>query len=250
MLELDHPIVVLAVAPFVGSFLGVLIQRLPSYGDVVFARSNCPHCARQLAGRDLVPVLSWLSTGGRCRTCRQRLGLFYPAIELAAVAVAAWASVAVPDALLWPSCLLGWLLLALAVTDYETFLLPDALTYAAIVMGLGIAAVTESGALVDRILGALSGFICFALTTVLYRRLRGRDGLGLGDAKLLAGIGAWVSWEGLPSVVLIGAVSALLFVAVMMRRQPGFSGEMRIPFGTFLAIGGWIVWLYGPLGIS
>ena len=115
-------------APFIGSFLGVLIQRLPAGMPVAWARSACPHCGKQLSAADLVPVASWLASGGRCRYCATPLGIFYPGIEIAALGVAVWAAVALPDPLLiWAGCLLGWSLLAAATVDSRHLILPDIL---------------------------------------------------------------------------------------------------------------------------
>src|SRR5258708_4054476 len=118
---------VIILALFIGSFLGVLVQRLPQGEGVVAGRSRCPRCGAQLAAYDLIPILSWLALRGRCRTCRAPIGLFYPVIELAAVVIAIWATLVTSGWVLWTSCALGWILLTLAIIDWRHHLLPDVL---------------------------------------------------------------------------------------------------------------------------
>lgn len=196
----------------------------------------------------MVPVLSWLIAGRRCRYCSTSLGLFYPAVELAAIAVALWAAAVVPGGMiLWLTCALGWTLLALAVIDWRHLILPDALTLPLLVAGLVFAVCDEGSRLVDHAVGAAAGLTSFLLVAYCYRWLRAREGLGLGDAKLLAAAGAWVTWIGLPGVVVLAAATAL--AAVLARTVVGHGVELteRIPFGTYLCLGIWLVWLCGPL---
>lgn len=240
----------LLLAPFIGSFLGVLITRLPVGEPVALSRSRCPSCRRTLAVRDLVPLLSWVLARGRCRSCGAALGWFYPLIEIAALAVAVWAWTVAAGLALWASCMLGWTLLALAWIDARHLILPDVLTLPLLAAGLAAAALLDGADVAGHAIGAALGFGVFWLVAVLYRLLRGRDGLGLGDAKLLAAAGAWVSWQGLPGVVLIAAASGL--VAVLAAAAAGFAPEAarRIPFGPHLCLGIWLIWLYGPLMLT
>ncbi len=127
------------VAPFVGSFLGLLIERLPAGGKVVFARSACPACDHPLGPLDLVPLFSWLASRGRCRYCGAAIAAIHPAIELAALGLAVWAAMVVSGWLLWASCALGWALLALSVIDWRHHTLPDPLTLPLLVGGLAVA---------------------------------------------------------------------------------------------------------------
>jgi len=239
-----------ALAPFIGSFLGVVVKRAETPGAIVLGRSACDHCGARLEARDLVPLLSWVATGGRCRQCRQSIGLFYPAIELAAVVVALWAGLSAAGSMLWISCALGWTLLALAATDFEYYLLPDFLTLPLIVAGLVVAWVYDRPEFSDRAIGAAAGLFVIIGIHYLYRAIRGREGIGLGDAKLFAAAGAWVSWSGLPSVMLLAAVTGLVY-AISRQGLKGIpSGTDRVPFGAFLSLGTWVVWLYGPIGIG
>jgi leader peptidase (prepilin peptidase)/N-methyltransferase len=235
-------------APFIGSFLGVLVQRLPAGMPVAWARSACPHCDRQLVVADLVPVASWLASGGRCRYCATPLGTFYPGIEIAALGVAVWAAVALPDPLLiWAGCLLGWSLLGASIIDSRHLTLPDSLVLPLIPAGILLHAWLAVDAWIDHLMGASIGFVLFAAISITYRVLRRREGLGLGDAKLLAAAGAWVGWVGLPSVVLLGAVFGLATGLALRMTGRDVGRVTELPFGPALALAFWLVWLYGPL---
>lgn len=238
-------------APFIGSFLGVVILRLPAGGSIVWGRSACDHCGRVLGASDLVPIVSYLALRGRCRYCRAPIGWFTLAIELAAVIVALWAASLADGAMLWASCTLGWVLLALAVIDLHEEWLPDVLTLPLLAGGLLVNGLEDPANLPGDIIGAAAGYLVFAAIRFLYRRWRGRDGLGLGDAKLLAAAGAWLSWESLPSVVLIAALIGLA-MALLAASRAGrrIALDQRLPFGPALCAAFWLVWLYGPLQLG
>jgi leader peptidase (prepilin peptidase) / N-methyltransferase len=241
---------IVLAAPFVGSFLGVVIERLPAGRSVLLGRSTCDACGATLGARDLVPLVSWLWRRGRCGYCQTYLGAFYPAIELATLAVALSAAWLVTGWLLVVSCLLGWTLLCLAMIDHRHFLLPDVLTLPLIPAGLAVAYAIEPALLPGHVLGALAGFVAFALIAFAYRRLRSREGLGLGDAKILAGAGAWLGWQGLPSVVIIGALSALALALAGAAAGGKLTVTTRIAFGSHLAVAFWLVWLFGPVIVA
>ncbi len=236
-------------APFIGSFLGVVVTRHDAPSQMLFGRSACGACGKRLAAADLVPVLSWLLLRGKCRSCGAPVSLFYPGIELAALVVALWSAAVFSGLALWASCILGWALLALAATDLKYFRLPDFITWPLIATGLLVAGVLESESPLRSVaahaLGALAGYVFVRLLRFAYRAVRGREGMGLGDAKLLAAAGAWVSWQGLPSVLVIASLSAL--ATVLLWRGPKIHAAQRVPFGVFLSLGLWITWLYGPL---
>ncbi len=239
----------LLAAPFVGSFLGVLVRRLPEDRPVAWGRSRCEFCGAALAARDLVPLVSWLATRGRCRFCCHPLGWFYPGIELAAVAVAFVAVAADSGEGTWLDCLFGWWLLALGWIDLRRWLLPDALTLPLVVAGLAAAAILDPEQLIDRALGAALGYLALRTIALLYRALRGREGLGQGDAKLLAASGAWVGASALPQVILGAAVSALLVAACLRLAGVRLGPHSALPFGPFLALTTWLIWLFGPLSM-
>jgi leader peptidase (prepilin peptidase)/N-methyltransferase len=243
-------LLLIALAPFVGSFLGVLAVRLPAGRPVLFGRSACDSCGATLKPFDLVPLANWLWLRGRCRACGQPIDSLHPLMEIAAVLVVAWAASATTGWVVPATCVFGWLLLTLAAIDWRTYLLPDALTLLLALAGLVAAWFFDRAAFADHAIAAVAGFAAFAAIALAYRRLRGRDGLGLGDAKLLGALGAWVSWQGLPSVVLYAAVLGLAQALPLSFIHRGLARDTRIAFGAFLALGGWLVWLYGPLQLT
>lgn len=235
-------------APFIGSFLGVLVARLPRGAPVAAGRSACDHCGHPLHFADLVPVASWLAARGRCRYCGSAVTPLYPAIELGAVLVAIWMATIAEGPMLWIGCILGWDLLTLAIIDWRDGILPDGLTLPLIPLGLLAAVLGDPDRLWPHVLGAFAGFAAFALIRWGYRRLRGREGLGFGDVKLLAAAGAFVSWEGLPSVVLIAAMIGLGLALARSLAGRRLALDERLAFGPALCLGLWLVWLYGPFG--
>jgi leader peptidase (prepilin peptidase)/N-methyltransferase len=161
--------------------------------------------------------------------------------------VAGWAGMQISGWILVASCLFGWMLLLLAAIDWRVQLLPDVLTLPLLIAGLAVAYFVSPETWSDHLIGAVAGFAVLGAISLLYRRLRHREGLGLGDAKLLAALGAWVSWQGLPTVLLWGSMLGLVFALVRSAMGRGLQWSDRIPFGVFLGAGGWLVWLYGPL---
>ena len=178
----------LMVAPFVGSFLANAVVRLPTGKSLTWARSECPACDAVLAPSDLVPMLSWMMLRGHCRNCGTRISPIYPVIEFAAFIVAGWAATRADGWILWASCGLGWTLLVVAAIDLQTYRLLDILTLPLTLAGLLVAFIIDPSILPDHLIGALAGILCFAIVSSLYRRVRNRDGLGLGDAKLAGGL--------------------------------------------------------------
>lgn len=235
-------------APFIGSFLGLLAVRLPKGRPIIAGRSACDQCGQVLKLADLVPIASWLAARGRCRHCGSRVSPLYPSIELGAVLIAIWAASLAQGPMLWISCVLGWDLLTLAVIDWREGILPDGLTLPLLPLGLFAAYLAAADRVWPHALGAMAGFVAFALIRWGYRRLRGREGLGFGDVKLLAAAGAFVSWEGLPSVVLIAAMIGLGLALARGLRGNGLTLDDRLAFGPALCLGLWLVWLYGPFG--
>ena len=168
---------------------------------------------------------------------------------LAALGAAAgvWSALGPPPMVV--TALLGWSLILIAAVDARHFWLPDWLTLPLLAGGLAATALFDRPALMDHLIGAAAGFAVLWGIAALYRRTRGREGLGGGDFRLLAAAGAWVGWMGLPSVLLWASVAGLsLVLARLVLKQP-LSGEDRLPFGVFLALGVWMTWLYGPLGL-
>jgi leader peptidase (prepilin peptidase)/N-methyltransferase len=164
------------------------------------------------------------------------------------VFAAAFVLTAVPWLIVFVSVPLGLILSALTVVDIRTYRLPDLLTLPLIALGLAATALIDPAALPWHAVATAMGYGLLAGVAALYRWLRGRDGLGLGDAKLLAAGGAWLGPAGLPSMLALAAVSALAVVAVARLAGRRFTADEAIPFGPFLAMGLWAVWLFGPIG--
>lgn len=196
---------------------------------------------------DALPDRSWpdgVGWNGRPR----------PAVTAAAALISAWAAAVLPGELVPAGCLLGWALLLAALVDIRCRLLPDVVVLPLIPLGLTVAAwEAPTGSLPtvlgDHVLAALIGYALFAGLAAGYRRLRGRDGLGLGDAKLLAAAGAWVGPGGLSTVVLLAALGGLAVAAALaLVRRQALSGAASVAFGPYLAGAFWVVWLHGPGG--
>lgn len=232
------------LAPAIGSFAGVLIERIPAGRPIAVARSCCNSCGRKLGPAELVPLASYVLQRGACRSCHAPVGLFHLQVELAAVAIALAVVVAQVDVTqAWAGCMLGWTLLALAWIDLRHHRLPDVLTLPLMVMGLVVTALTEPWRLTEHAAGAAAGYLVFRLIAAAYRHVRGRDGLGQGDAKLLAAAGAWVGWDGLDQVILIGA--AVTLVVALYQARGRWQATRAVPFGPGLAIGLLVVRLNG-----
>lgn len=219
----------------IGSFLGALVIRWPEERSVVRGRSVCDGCGARLTARDLVPLLSAALLRYRCRRCGAAIDPVHSVMEAggALVGAAALGLTAGPLAALgW--ALFGWILLALAVLDARHFWLPDALTLPLAFLGLMIGPWTNDVAVADRWIGTGVGYGVLLAIALGYRALRGREGLGLGDAKLVGAIGAWAGWRALPWLLLLASVGGLLWALAVGLRQGGLRGDMRLPLGTFL----------------
>ena len=229
------------VAPIVGSWLGVLVRRWPQGRPVALARSCCDACGHTLGPADLLPLASFALLRGRCRYCGVLIGWFHPIIELAALTVAV--AVFCADGGGWQGWIdaaLGWALLGAAWIDAETFRLPDIITLPLVLAGLLVTWVCQPEALYGHAAAAALGYLSFRLLNAAYRALRHRDGLGEGDAKLLAAAGAWLGLAALPDVVL-GAGVIGIGMALLLMRASGLRGDQRISFGPALAMA-FFVW--------
>lgn len=228
----------------VGSAVDAAADRFAREESWAGGRSRCRSCERQLKWYELVPLLSWGMLLGRCRTCRAPIGYAAPLTEIAGALVAAaavfWAA---PGELVF-TVLFGWLLLALAAIDFRTYLLPDPLNAAVILLGAVMVAVCRPDDWVWHLSGAIIGFAMLWLVEVFYRRLRGRDGLGRGDAKLLGAVGVWVGAAGLAPVLLIASLSGIAAVLVLSAfDSKRLSGQTAIAFGPWIGFGGYTIWL-------
>jgi leader peptidase (prepilin peptidase)/N-methyltransferase len=237
----------LLVAPAIGSFLGVIIRRLPEDRPIVWSRSRCEACGSVLTARDLVPLVSWLMLGGRCRSCGHRLGWFYPGGELAALLVAVTALVIDDPSRAWLDCLVGWWLLLLGWIDLRSWVLPDLLTLPLLLAGLIEAAAFQPEGLFERALGAAVGYLALRAVAMTYRAVRGREGLGGGDAKLLGAAGAWLGVMALPEVILAAALAALVAAGALRLAGIRLHAHSALPFGPFIALSTWAYWLCGTV---
>ncbi|HWJ68537.1 MAG TPA: A24 family peptidase [Sphingobium sp.] len=218
----------------IGSFLGAIVMRWPRGESVMKGRSYCDACGRTLGVVDLIPLFGALIQRGRCRRCGARID---PAHMLMEAGCALIGGVALGTLPLLAGLLVamgGWLLLTLAIFDARHFWLPDLLTLPLAVIGLTIGDWILPAPFWDRATGAALGYgLLFALAWG-YRRFRGRDGLGLGDAKLLGAIGAWMGWQALPLVLLLASSAGLLWVLIQALRGRAVERGTRVPLGTFL----------------
>ena len=261
----------------VGSFLNVVIHRIPKMMEATWRQearelldqpaakgeetppifnlvtpgSHCPHCNHRIRWYENVPVVSWALLKGRCSGCKAPISKRYPIIELLTALVAglcAWRFGYDP----WLIFMLygSFTLLALAVIDLDTTLLPDDLTYPLLWAGLLAAVLGVSPvALPDAVIGAMAGYLALWSLYWVFKLLTGKEGMGYGDFKLLAALGAWLGWQYLPVVVLLSSVVGLVF-AVSMMASGSVKRDQGIPFGPYLAIAGWIALLWGEAIVS
>ncbi|MFB4394426.1 MULTISPECIES: prepilin peptidase [unclassified Pseudomonas] len=251
----------------VGSFLNVLVHRLPimlerqwqqearevlglplvAYQrfDLCLPASHCPHCQHRIRAWENIPVLSYLALRGRCPACKAAISRRYPLVELACAVLSlatAWHFEASLEALL--ALLLTWCLLALSLIDAEHQLLPDMLVLPTLWLGLVLNACGVFVPLTDALWGAVVGYLSLWSVYWAFKLVTGKDGMGYGDFKLLAMIGAWGGWQVLPmTLVLSSVVGAVVGLSLLALRKRAMGAAM--PFGPYLAIAGWIAWLWG-----
>jgi len=257
----------------IGSFLNVVVYRTPiildrqwrrqcdelagretpaaAHFSIVAPRSCCPACKAPIRAIHNVPVLSWLALRGKCAACGAKISARYPLVELLTgilSAAVAWKFGYGPAA--GAALVLTWFLIALTFIDFDTQLLPDALTLPLLWLGLaasvlGLTPVEPRAA----IIGALAGYLSLWAVYHLFRLATGKEGMGYGDFKLLAALGAWLGSQMLlPIILLSAAVGAITGIALIVAR--GRDRNIPIPFGPFLAAAGWIALMWGPQIVS
>ncbi len=234
-----------AVGAVVGSFLNVLIHRVPRGESIVRPASRCPRCGRPIRWYDNVPILSWILLRARCRDCAGPIPVRYPLVELAgglvgALAVSRWG----PGPAGIEAALFSWITVALALIDLEHQILPDVMTLPSLAGGLAFSFAGGLATPLESLLGAVVGAAIPALIIVVYKRIRGIEGMGWGDVKYLGAIGAVVGVQGMLMVLILGAVSGALVGLALVAAGRG-TARTALPFGTFLGMGV-LVWLYGP----
>jgi leader peptidase (prepilin peptidase)/N-methyltransferase len=221
----------------VGSFVGAAVLRVPAGRGIVTGRSSCDSCGTVLTPIELVPILSFAWQRGRCRHCDAKIAIDQPIAEVGCAIVGMLASVSadsIGGMILF--ALFGWTLIALALLDARHHWLPNILTLPLIVAGLASVVLVPNPALIDRLCGAAVGYCLLEALRIVYRRLRKREGLGGGDSKLFAAIGAWLGVEALPWVMLAAGLFGLLVVAIRAARGHHVSRFDRLPLGTLLAV--------------
>lgn len=251
----------------VGSFLNVVIHRLPLMLEqewrancaelrgepapqtepisLAQPRSRCPHCGHQITAMENVPVVSYLVLGGKCSHCKAAIGLRYPSIEILSGLLSGYAAWHFgPGWTAVGAILFAWVLLALTFIDIDTQLLPDTLTLPLLWLGLLF---NLDGHLVDiksAVIGAVVGYLTLWSVFWLFKLATGKEGMGYGDFKLLAAIGAWLGWQQLPLTILLSSVvGALIGISLIIFARRG--REVPIPFGPYLAIAGLIALFWG-----
>jgi leader peptidase (prepilin peptidase)/N-methyltransferase len=264
------PLALLCLGLLVGSFLNVVIYRLPLMMEARWRRdccelleieqereegpltlatpnSHCPNCKAPIRPWQNIPVISYVVLGGKCANCATRIPLRYPATELVTglmTLALAW-HFEVSPALLG-AMLLTWSLIALAVIDIDHQLLPDDITLPLLWLGLLFNLGGTYVSLQDAVIGAMGGYLILWSVYWLFKLVTGKEGMGYGDFKLLAALGAWLGWQALPLIVLLSSlVGAVCGIALMMIKRRG--REIPIPFGPYLAMAGWISLLWGDL---
>jgi len=227
----------------IGSFLATILIRWPAGRSALGGRSACDACGARLGPLDLIPVLSWLVRRGRCRRCGAAIDPRHVAIELAAALIGIVAALAHPLPLALVTAMLGWWLLLIAALDLEHQWLPDPLTLPLLAFGLVAAHAGFGPPLAERAAGAAIGWAVLAAIAFLYRRLRGREGMGGGDPKMFGAIGAWLGAWNLPAILLGAGLLGLAAVLAMRLRGEEVSATSRLPLGTLLALAAWPAWL-------
>jgi leader peptidase (prepilin peptidase)/N-methyltransferase len=226
-----------ALGSVVGSFLNVCIYRLPIRKSIVWPASACTKCGHELSWYENIPILSWIALRARCRSCGAPIASRYPIVEAitGAMFAAAWWYYG-PGVLLASRLVLGCMLLVLFAIDLEHHLLPNAVTLPGIVIGFLFSATSGEPGWIDSLVGILvGGGILFAIAEVYYR-VRKEEGLGMGDVKMLAMIGAFIGWKLTLMTLMMASLSGTIIgVALIISRR----GNMKyaLPFGTFLALG-------------
>ena len=257
------------IGAFIGSFLNVVIHRIPvmlerqwksecqellspdtktpvlQKYNLSVPRSHCPACNHQVKAFENIPIISYLFLKGKCSSCGIKISAQYPLVELLTAiltTIVVW-----NFGFSWQSLggvLLTWFLIALSVIDIKTHLLPDNLTLPLLWLGIIFNLFTTYTDLTSSILGAIFGYLALWSVFHLFKLITGKEGMGYGDFKLLAALGAWLGWQSLPLIILLSSAVGAIFGITMIvtklqeRSQP-------IPFGPYLAVAGWIAMLYG-----
>lgn len=229
-----------------GSFLNVLVHRWPQGQSILWPGSHCPRCQAPIHALDNIPLLSFFLLQGRCRSCREPISWRYPLVE--ALSGLLWAGSVYrfgPGLESLRGAVLSTLLLALAALDWDHFWLPDRLTLPGIALGLGFQLLLPHGSWLSGLQGALLGAGLLLFIAGLWELLKGSEGMGLGDVKMLAMLGAFLGPSGMAISLLFGTLLGATFGLFGLVRGTT-SLQSELPFGVFLAAGGWFAVFLGP----
>jgi leader peptidase (prepilin peptidase)/N-methyltransferase len=227
----------------IGSFLATILVRWPQGRSVVAGRSACDTCGRTLEARDLVPILSWSLGRGRCRHCGGKIDRRHLAAELGSAMIGITAILAHPMPLQLVTAVLGWWLFLLAALDVEHEWLPDRLTWPLLIAGLAAGWGGFGVSLEARAIGAVAGFVSLWAIAAAYKAARGREGLGGGDPKLFAALGAWLGWAQLPLVLAGAGLIGLAVLALRRLKGQKVAADDRLPLGALMALAAWPIWI-------
>ncbi len=265
-------------ALLIGSFLNVVIYRLPimMYREwheqceelqktktpelpdkpfsLVVPRSACPSCGAQITALQNIPVISYLFLGGRCGGCKKKISLRYPLVELLTAVLAGIC--AMHFGFGWEALMaigLTFALVAISMIDYDHQLIPDSIVIPLLWVGLAMSLFHPLGGAdslfvspVDSIIGAIAGYLSLWSVYQIFKLITGKEGMGYGDFKLLAALGAWLGWQSLHLIILLSAVVGAIFGIAMIALR-GRDRQLPIPFGPYLAAAGWVTMLYGDM---
>lgn len=267
---------VLILGLLVGSFLNVVIYRLPKMmerdwheqcrdfiatnGDItnlptqdassepfnlMVPRSRCPSCGHQIRAWENIPVVSYLALGGKCSACKTKISARYPIIELTTCLLSVATIYYVGFSLQGLAALVfTWSLIALTMIDFDTYLLPDDITLPLLWLGLIVNSFGGFTDLPSALWGAIAGYLSLWSVYKVFKLLTGKEGMGYGDFKLLAALGAWMGWQMLPQIILLSSlVGAVIGISLIVIR--GRDKNIPISFGPYLAIAGWIAFIWG-----
>jgi leader peptidase (prepilin peptidase)/N-methyltransferase len=239
----SHPVVAGALGMIVGSFLNVCIHRLPLRESVMWPSSRCPQCRAQLKPYDNIPVVSYLMLRGRCRSCGNLISVQYPIVELLTGIHFFAAFLLFDPPLLYQRLLFACAMVVLFVIDLEHRILPDVITLPGIILGLIFSFFLPPGWL-DSLIGLVVGGGSLWLMGEIYFRLRHEEGMGFGDVKMLAMIGAFLGWKAVLVTLVLSSFSGAIIGLIMMAAGRG-NMKYALPFGTFLAIGAVVAMVAG-----
>src|SRR6266581_522065 len=252
----------------VGSFLNVAIHRLPKMMErdwqaqcaelrgealppaekfnLVAPRSRCPACGHRIGAVENIPLVSWAVLGGRCSACKTPISLRYPVVELLAGVAAAWCAARLGFGLAAGAAMVFlWCIITVSFIDFDTQVLPDSITLPLLWLGLLVNIPGTFTDLKSAVIGAAAGYLCLWSVYWLFKLATGKEGMGFGDFKLLAAIGAWCGWQVLPLTILLSSfIGAAVGIALMVFARHGRS--VPIPFGPYLGAAGIVALFWGP----